>query len=76
MSCLSSNPLLSKWITPGVLHQPPVPEPTEVTADEEVWSARADPSVAALSSPTLEVLTTSVQQVEEDDVVSVIGLGT
>ena len=38
------------------------PEPLEATAEEEVWSARADPSVAAPSAPAPEVPTTSAQQ--------------
>ena len=54
-------------------HQPPRPEPTEATTEEEVWSTSAELSAAAPSATTLEVPTTSAQQVEEEDVVPVTG---
>ena len=58
------------------IHQQPGPEPTEATAEEDVRSARANPSAAAPSAPGPEVPTTSAQQAEEDDVVPVTGSGT
>ena len=48
----------------------------EATTDEDVWSARADPSATALSAPTLDVPTISAQQAEEDDIIPVSGPGT
>ena len=48
----------------------------EATTDEDVWSARADPSATALSAPTLDVPTISAQQAKEDDIVLVTKPGT
>ena len=57
-------------------HQSPGPKPAEATTDEDVRSVRADPSAATPSAPSPDMPTTSAQQVEEDDVVLVTGLGT
>ena len=48
----------------------------KATIDEDVRSVRADPSTATPSAPTLDVLTTSAQEVEEDDIVPFTGPGT
>ena len=45
----------------------------EAVADEEMQSVRANPSATAPSAPTPEVLMTSAQQAEEDDIVLVTG---
>ena len=57
-------------------HQLPGSEPAEATVEDEVRSARADPSAAAPSAPAPKVPTMSAQQAVEDDVVRVIGPGT
>ena len=56
-------------------HTLPRPEPAEATTNEDVRSARADPSVAASSSHVQVVPTISTQQAEEDDIVLVTGPG-
>ena len=56
--------------------QPLGPEPMEATTNEDVRSVRVDPSAAAPSAPTIDMLTTSAQQAEEDDVVPVTRPGT
>ena len=48
----------------------------EAITDEDVQSARADPSTATPSAPAPDVLTISAQQAEEDDIVPVTRLGT
>ena len=57
-------------------HQPPRPEPTEATTDEDVRRVRADLSIAAPSALAPYVPTTSAQQAEEDDVVPITRPGT
>jgi len=58
------------------VHHLPRSEPMEATADEDVRSAKADPSAAVPSAPALDVPLMSAQQVEEDDIIPVIGPGT
>ena len=60
----------------GEAHQPSGLEPTEATIDEDVQSKRADPSTAEPGAPSPDVLTTSAQQAEEDDVVPITRPGT
>ena len=60
----------------GKAHHLLGPEPVEATTNEDVRSVRADPSAATPSAPSPDMPTTSAQQVEEDDVVLVTGLGT
>jgi hypothetical protein len=54
------------------VHQPQGPEPMEATTNKDVMSGRTEPSTAAPSAPTLELLATSVQQAKKDDIVPVI----
>jgi hypothetical protein len=54
------------------VHQPQGPEPMEATTNKDVMSGRTEPSTAAPSAPTPELLATSVQQAKKDDIVPVI----
>ena len=57
-------------------HQLLGPKHMEATINDDVRSARADPSAVVPSALALEVPTISVQQAEEDDIVLVTGLDT